>query len=142
MQGKYSYNVQEREDTPPPPPQRQDEAQPREQRQQEVQLQRLAAYKRAFRKASLRWHPDKFEGRFGALLCGDVKGECARPQVAAAAAAGGFLRDGTGGGGGANQLETESMMEEGESHADAIRRRVRVISQHINDAWSAVCSSS
>jgi len=28
----------------------------------------LAAYKRAFRKASLRWHPDKFAAKFGKYL--------------------------------------------------------------------------
>mmetsp|Transcript_47288 Transcript_47288/g.88179 ORF Transcript_47288/g.88179 Transcript_47288/m.88179 type:complete len:315 (-) Transcript_47288:136-1080(-) len=30
------------------------------------------AYKRAFRKASLRWHPDKFASKFGNKLCDDL----------------------------------------------------------------------
>lgn len=76
---------------------------------------RMTAYKRAFKKASLRWHPDKFEGRFGALLSDDV--------VTATSG-----------------MESEAMEEAGETHAAAIRRRVRVIAQQVNDAWSAVSS--
>ena len=36
---------------------------------------RLAAFRRAFKRASLRWHPDKFEGKFGGALCDDVCGD-------------------------------------------------------------------
>ena len=117
-------------------------------------LQRLTAYRRAFKKASLRWHPDKFEGRFGALLCRDE-----------------LDYEGRGGGAGGvrmnhhpgaptppvgNVSDTKTRLtkkndhdggredrEEGDestTHADAIRRRVRIISQSINEAWSAVSS--
>jgi hypothetical protein len=77
---------------------------------------RLAAFRRAFRRASLRWHPDKFEGKFGNALSadacvGDDDGE----------RDGGSERDGVG-----------------ETHAQRIRRRVRCIAQEINDAWSAI----
>ena len=76
----------------------------------------LAAYKRAFRKASLRWHPDKFEGRFGGVLCAE--------SVESVGSVG-RLGDDDGG-------------VAGETHADAIRRRVRAISQQINDSWSSL----
>jgi hypothetical protein len=89
---------------------------------------RLAAYKRAFKKASLRWHPDKFEGRFGALLCDE------RYDAAGVHGDGGGFREA-----GATVGERETMQED-ETQADAIRRRVRCISQQINDAWSAVSS--
>tara|TARA_B110000008_G_scaffold273889_1_gene308851 strand:- start:32 stop:1039 length:1008 start_codon:yes stop_codon:yes gene_type:complete len=77
---------------------------------------RLAAFRRAFRRASLRWHPDKFEGKFGNALSadacvGDDDGE----------RDGGSEKDGVG-----------------ETHAQRIRRRVRCIAQEINDAWSAI----
>ena len=77
---------------------------------------RLAAFRRAFRRASLRWHPDKFEGKFGNALSADacdVGDDGGRD--------GGSERDGVG-----------------ETHAQRIRRRVRCIAQEINDAWSAI----
>ena len=44
-----------------------------------------AAYKRAFRKASLRWHPDKFQANFGAKVSQPVevrrRGVCVRECV-------------------------------------------------------------
>jgi len=75
-----------------------------------------ADIKREYRKLALRWHPDKFEGKFGnalsAVACvGDDDGE----------RDGGSERDGVG-----------------ETHAQRIRRRVRCIAQEINDAWSAI----
>ena len=78
---------------------------------------RLAAFRRAFKRASLRWHPDKFEGKFGGALCDDACGD---------------EDDGTGGTGGAGGEGR------GETHARRIRRRVRCIAQEINDAWSAI----
>ena len=66
-----------------------------------------AAHRRAFRRLSLRWHPDKFHARFGAALRTDVEGGA---------------RDG---------------LLEGETHADAIARRVRDVAQGVNDAWAS-----
>ena len=78
---------------------------------------RLAAFRRAFKRASLRWHPDKFEGKFGGALCDDVCGDDDDRM------------GGTGGTGGEGR---------GETHAQRIRRRVRCIAQEINDAWSDI----
>ena len=66
-----------------------------------------AAHRRAFRRLSLRWHPDKFNARFGAALRTDGEGGA---------------RDG---------------LLEGETHADAISRRVYDVAQGVNDAWTA-----
>ena len=77
---------------------------------------RLAAFRRAFRRASLRWHPDKFEGKFGNALSADA---C----------------DGGDDGGRDGGSERDGV---GETHAQRIRRRVRCIAQEINDAWSAI----
>jgi len=77
---------------------------------------RLAAFRRAFRRASLRWHPDKFEGKFGNALSADA---CVGDDDGGRD--GGSERDGVG-----------------ETHAQRIRRRVRCIAQEINDAWSAI----
>jgi hypothetical protein len=45
-----------------------------------------AAYRRAFRTAALRWHPDKFEARFAAALRrggGGTSGDAAATEVSA-----------------------------------------------------------
>jgi len=77
---------------------------------------RLAAFRRAFKRASLRWHPDKFEGKFGGALCDDACGD-----------------DDDGG-----ETVGKDGGDGGETHAQRIRRRVRCIAQEINDAWSAI----
>ena len=68
------------------------------------------ARRRAFRTLSLRWHPDKFHAAHGARLRGD-----------GARAAG----------------ENDLALEPGETHAEAVARRVRGIAQELNDAWKA-----
>ena len=65
-----------------------------------------AAHRRAFRRLSLRWHPDKFHAR-------------SEPRFEPA---GRGARDG---------------LLEGETHADAISRRVYDVAQGVNDAWTA-----
>lgn len=114
-------------------------------------LQRMAAYRRAFKKASLRWHPDKFEGRFGSLLSRDELDDEGRGGVRTNHSRAPPVSEDTK----TQQRQTTKSVscdddcgrrqvsdkEEGEStHADAIRRRVRIISQSINEAWSAVSS--
>lgn len=93
---------------------------------------RLTAYKRAFKKASLRWHPDKFEGKFGTFLC------CERDSERRG---GGDAAVGRVGLHGSARAWTTTA-KECESDADEIRRRVRSISQEINDAWSAISTTS
>jgi broad specificity phosphatase PhoE len=45
------------------------------------------AYRAAFRAAALRWHPDKFEARFGQRLAPGEPGEEVRARVQAVAQA-------------------------------------------------------
>ena len=94
---------------------------------------RLAAFRRAFRRASLRWHPDKFEGKFGNALSADA---CVGDDDGESAARWRRLRgdvDGDGERDGGSEKDGV-----GETHAQRIRRRVRCIAQEINDAWSAI----
>ena len=65
------------------------------------------ARRRAFRTLSLRWHPDKFHAAHGFRLRRD-HGRDAREPFA---------------------------FEPGETHAEAVTRRVRGIAQELNDAW-------
>jgi hypothetical protein len=69
----------------------------------DASLSPAAARRRAYRKLSLRWHPDKFHARRRGLL------SAASEPVAG--------------------------LEPGETHAEAIARRVRVVAQELNDAW-------
>ena len=71
------------------------------------------ARRRAFRTLSLRWHPDKFHAAHGARLSGD------------------------GGGAAAGEPHPDLALEPGETHAEAVARRVRGIAQALNDAWKA-----
>ena len=67
------------------------------------------ARRRAFRTLSLRWHPDKFHAAHGARLRGDCARDAGEPDA----------------------------LEPGETHAEAVARRVRGIAQELNDAWKA-----
>ena len=67
------------------------------------------ARRRAFRTLALRWHPDKFHAAHGSSLNAD--------QTNAAQNAAPFV------------------VEPGETHAEAVARRVRGIAQELNDAW-------
>ena len=71
------------------------------------------ARRRAFRTLSLRWHPDKFHAAHGARLRGD------------------------GDGAAAGEPHPDLALEPGETHAEAVARRVRGIAQALNDAWKA-----
>ena len=71
------------------------------------------ARRRAFRTLSLRWHPDKFHAAHGARLSGD------------------------GDGAAAGEPHPDLALEPGETHAEAVARRVRGIAQALNDAWKA-----
>ena len=66
--------------------------------------------KRAFRKLTLRWHPDKFQAKHGFACSGDALG-------------------------GNTQGMEPHTTEPNETHANAIARRVRCIAQELNDAW-------
>lgn len=67
------------------------------------------ARRRAFRTLSLRWHPDKFHAAHGARLRADPARFAPRASPFA--------------------------LEPGETHAEAVARRVRGIAQELNDAW-------
>ena len=67
-----------------------------------------SARRRAFKRLSLRWHPDKFLARFGRRLASDA------------------------------DEGADAGLEPGETHAGAIARRVREIAAELNDARAAM----
>ena len=91
---------------------------------------RMAAYKRAFKKATLRWHPDKFEAKYGARLS-----TAPASASASTAAFSSRRRDG------ASPPRADAVdAAVGETHAEAIMRRVGVISRGLIDSWGALSS--